>query len=194
MKPGWMPARLLRYIFRFLLIFTSLYYGSYAVIGVSAPGGKYYSSAVARYANYPSWLRTALLETSSGMLRLSGHETVVEQPYKVRIKNGRGVKVVYSCLGIGLFSFWLAFILANETTLRRKIAYCITGFLGIFLINVGRLVLLVLSANDYWHWHAAADHHTLFNIACYVLIIFMMLLFDKTERSRLSTNAPEHAA
>ncbi len=189
-----LPLRLLRYVLRFLLFFAVFYYGSYAVIGVSAPGGKYYSEGIARYANYPAWLRTALLQASAGSLRMLGHETVVEQPYKVRIRNGRGVKVVYSCLGIGLLSFWLAFILANETTIRRRLLFGAGGMLGIFLINVGRMVMLVLAANGYWRWRTDADHHTLFNIACYVLILSMMLLFDRSERRRISRLRPSDDA
>ncbi len=191
MKKRWLPAQLVRYIVRFLLLFSLLYYGSYAVIGVSAPGGKYYSEVVSRYADYPAWLRTGLLHTSAFVLRMAGHEPKVEAPYKVRISNGRGVKLVYSCLGIGLLSFWMAFILANETTLRRKIIFCLSGMAGIFLVNVGRLVMLVLSANGYWTWKTDTDHHTLFNIACYLLILSMMLLFDRTERRRLLTRSQQ---
>ena len=170
MKKRWLPAQLVRYIVRFLLLFSLLYYGSYAVIGVSAPGGKYYSEVVSRYADYPAWLRTGLLHTSAFVLRMAGHEPKVEAPYKVRISNGRGVKLVYSCLGIGLLSFWMA---------------------GIFLVNVGRLVMLVLSANGYWTWKTDTDHHTLFNIACYLLILSMMLLFDRTEHRRLLTRSQQ---
>lgn len=163
------------------MTYVVLYYGSQAVIGLSAKGG-YYSDFVRQFLNYPALLRKALLHSTSSMLDLLGYKSEIVEPFKVKLVNGRGVKLVYSCLGIGLFSFWTAFMFANETTLKRKLIFLMTGPLFIFLINVLRLVLLCLAVNNGWHILFGLDHHTLFTIASYTLIVLLILVFDRTEK------------
>jgi len=167
------------------LYYTLIYYGSYAVIGASSHGGRFYSSFIDRYLDYPSWLRSSLLRGSSIILDGLGYETRIESPYKVRIKGGAGVKIVYSCLGIGLISFWIAFILANKSSAGNKTLYILFGITAIIIINMLRIVLLVLSANGHWKWLVNADHHTVFNVVSYLLIFVMMLFFDRNERRQL---------
>lgn len=159
-----------------------LYYGSQAIIGLSAKGG-YYNSFVAEYLNYPLALRKALLHTSGAILDLLGYQSEIVEPFKVKLVNGRGVKIVYSCLGIGLFSFWAAFIFANKSSLRRSILFLFAGLLFIFLINVLRLVLLCIAVNKNWNMLFGLDHHTLFSIASYTLIILLILAFDISEKN-----------
>lgn len=178
--------RLYLYLVKFLAIWAILYYGSQVIIGFAAPGG-YYNEFVHQYLDYSAILRKALMNTASKMLALFHWPTEMDGPYKLRVPGGGGVKVVYSCLGIGIMSFWIAFILANEATIKKKMLFLLGGLSIIFFVNAVRIALLVLSANKKIKAPFGLDHHTLFAITAYGLIIFMMILFDKTGNSKQST-------
>jgi exosortase/archaeosortase family protein len=176
--------KLLLYCIKFLLAYCILYYGSQAIIGFSAPGG-HYSSFVQNYFNYPALLRKALLRCSGFFLEMKGYHTEMPDEYKIRMVGGRGVRMVYSCLGIGVSSFWAAFMIANETTIKKKIYFILFGLLFIFLINVGRIMLLFIAANKGMSIPFGIEHHTLFTVASYILIIFMIVIFDRSEKQRV---------
>jgi exosortase/archaeosortase family protein len=169
------------------VVYAILYYGSQFIIGLSAPGG-YYNRFVQDYLNYPALLRKALLKCSQFFLENMGYKTEMPDEYKLRMIGGRGVRMVYTCLGIGVSSFWCAFVLANETTVKRKTLFIFFGLLAIFLINVGRIVLLFIAANKGKPMPFGIEHHTLFTVASYVLIILLVLVFDKTEKSSVLFN------
>ena len=173
--------KLLLYCIKFLAAYCILYYGSQAIIGLSAPERRY-SQFVHDYLDYPSLLRKALLKCSQLFLEMMGYQTDMPDEYKIRMVGGRGVRIVYSCLGIGLFSFWTAFMLANETTNKKKIFFILGGLLFIFLINVARIVLLFITSNKGQKIPFGIEHHTLFTVASYGLIILLILFFDISEK------------
>lgn len=90
--------------------------------------------------------------------------------------------MVYSCLGIGIFSFWGAFIIANEGTALNKLKWVLIGTLTIWLINVGRIVLLLLAHNNKWVSPININHHTMFNIVAYGAIFLLMYAFDRSQK------------
>jgi exosortase/archaeosortase family protein len=174
--------KLLIYCIKFIAAYCFLYYGSQAIIGLSAHGG-YYSSVVHDYFNYPAWLRKALLKTSQFFLETMAYKTEMPDEYKVRMVGGKGVRMVYSCLGIGVMSFWIAFMLANETGIKKKIFFTLFGTAFIFLINVGRIMLLFVTANKGKKMPFGIEHHTLFTVASYILIMLLIIVFDWSEKS-----------
>ena len=90
--------------------------------------------------------------------------------------------LVYSCVGYGVMSFWIAFILANQVKWQKKIKWIITGVALIFIINVARISLLLVAVNEKWQIFFNMDNHVLFNIAAYILIFTMIYFFDRYER------------
>lgn len=172
-----------------MLLYCILYYGSQAIIGLSAPGG-YYSGFVQKYLNYPALLRKALLQCSQFFLEAMGYHTEMPDEYKVRMIGGKGVRMVYSCLGIGVSCFWVAFVLANETTVKRKFLFAFLGVLFIFFINVARIVLLFIAANKGKPMPFGIEHHTLFTVASYILVILLIIVFDKTEKQSVLFSKP----
>ncbi|MCR8560166.1 hypothetical protein KXD93_21115 [Mucilaginibacter sp. BJC16-A38] len=91
---------------------------------------------------------------------------------------GRGViQLVYSCLGLGVISFFAAFVLAYPAKLKSKIIFLVSGIFGIELLNVLRFVLLAL----FWHKkdNRIVDHHTVFNIIIYVIIAITLYFWVK---------------
>ncbi|HMJ47544.1 MAG TPA: hypothetical protein VK498_09450 [Ferruginibacter sp.] len=173
----------LRFLIIFLVVFLLCYYGSIAVIGLTAPGD-YYSPFLAKYLNYISWLRNSLLNGSQWLLSLFGDDTYYQNEYVLSQVNGRGVKLVYSCLGLGVMSFWIAFITASVSFLKRKIIWILSGLFVIWLINIIRISLLLVSLNHSWKMPFGIDHHTWFNIVAYGVIFLMMYLFSKAKVKR----------
>ncbi len=171
----------LTYLFKFLLTFCILYYGTKAMIGITTPGG-YYVAFADRYLDYISGLRYLLLHTSKGLLGVLGLDVYLKDAYTVKMVNGRGVQMVYSCLGYGLLSFWIAFIIANKMAFRKMFQWMVGGVLVIFLLNVFRISLMLVSVNRHWPSLLDLDNHTWFNIVAYGAIFYMMYLFDRSQK------------
>jgi exosortase/archaeosortase family protein len=96
------------------------------------------------------------------------------------MSGGEGVRMVYSCIGYGVMSFWAAFIIANRGSWKKKTAWIAGGLTAIFLINVLRLSLLLLAAQKHWAIPFGWDHHTWFNIVAYSFIFGMIYFYDRS--------------
>ena len=169
------------YFLKFIGAFCILYFGTKAIIGLTVPGG-YYSLFVSRYLDYPALLRSSLLNGTRLMVAVFGFDAYVKDAWHVTIVNGRGVRLVFACLGYGLLSFWAAFIFANSGTLLKKAAWILAGCGIIWLINVGRISLVLVAANQRWQLPLTLEQHTLYNIIVYLFIFIMMWLFKKTDK------------
>ncbi len=174
----------LKYLFKFIGIFCLLYFCTIAFIGLTAPGG-YYIPFFDHYFNYVSWLRSSLLYGARAVLSIAGFETYVWNIYTLRIQNGRGVHIGFDCLGYGVLSFWVAFIIANAGSWMKKAKWMVGGFLLIWLINVLRISFLIIAVNKHWFMPLGLDHHTWFNIAAYGCIFTMIYFFDRSGKREM---------
>jgi exosortase/archaeosortase family protein len=173
---------IISYLLKFIICFCILYYGSLAVIGFSSPGG-YYSSFIHNYLDYVAWLRSALLYCSKLLLTFFGYSTYIDGVHTLRMQGGFGVRLVYSCIGFGVMSFWIAFIFANKVRWQKKVKWIMMGVSLIFLINVIRISLLLVAVNAKWSNPLNLDNHSLFNAVVYILIFVMIYLFDRSEKN-----------
>jgi exosortase/archaeosortase family protein len=178
MKPG---RDYILFIIKFLGTFCIFYFGTLAVIGLSAPGG-YYSPFIAKYLDYIDWMRASLLYGSGFFLGLIGYDTYTPDKYHIFIVNGTGVRMVYSCIGYGVMSFWAAFVIANKGNWIKKIKWLLSGWIAIWIINVLRISFLVLALNKGWDMPLNIDHHTWFNIAAYILIFVLIYFYDRSSK------------
>lgn len=169
------------FIVKFLLIFAVLYYGTLVWIGLTVPGGSY-SSFIDKYLDYITWIRNSLLYGSKFQLSVFGIDTYIAGDYNLRMVNGRGVRMVYECVGYGVMSFWIAFVVASSGTIKRKLFWLMAGLLGIWLLNITRVSLLLVATNKGWPMPLDIDHHTWFNIFAYLFIFTFMYLFNRQER------------
>ena len=169
------------YLLKFLGAFCLLYFGTVMMIGLAVPGG-YYIDFIHQYFDYVSLLRKSLLYGAKIFLSAGGYHSSIEKVYNLKFENGSSVHMVYSCLGYGIISFWLAFLFANKGSVQKKTLWMVAGFLAIWLINVTRIALLVLAINKRWAMPFGINHHTWFNIAAYTVIFTMIYLFDRTEK------------
>lgn len=175
----------LTFCIKFLMLFILFYLGTKAIIGLAAPGNLYVS-IIDKYFNYIQAITISLIKGVSYVLGIFGIDTEVDYSKNlVKYSTGRGVIVSLSCVGYGVYSFWVAFTLSYNNSLRNKILWIIFGLLLLWSINVARISLFLTAINKGWPMPFGLDHHTLFNIAAYSCIFVMMYFFTK-EPKKLS--------
>jgi exosortase/archaeosortase family protein len=174
------------YLLKFIGVFCFLYYGTIAMIGLAAPGNAY-SPFVEKYLDYVKWIKLSLIWATGFILSIFGVSTYTVPDFIIRITDGRGVAIAMDCVGYGVYSFWIAFVVANSGSFRRKFSWVVFGVLGLWFINVVRITLFLLAVNKGWPMPLGWDHHTWFNIFAYLLIFLMIWWYDKTGK-KLSEN------
>ncbi len=188
MKFFFTDKKFLWFLTKFLLTFCILYYGTIAFIGIAAPGGIYWKFAD-RWLDYVSGLRWFLLHCSAFVLKMAGFNTYLKDIYTIKMEEGLGVHVGYDCIGYGVMSSWIAFIIANQLLPARKIKWIAGGLLLIFFINVARICLMLIAVNRHWRALWGLDNHTWFNVAAYTAIFAMMWFFDRSQKKHGQANA-----
>ncbi len=166
------------FLIKFFVIFSICYYGTLGVIGLTVPGGRYVPF-IHDHLDYVSAIRNSLLYGSKWLLSLFGYDTYIAGGHNLRFFNGRGIRIEYECVGYGVMSFWIAFVIASQGTLKRKIFWLLFGLLFIWLLNITRLSLLLLAINKGWPMPMGWDHHTWFNIFAYLFIFIFIWLFNR---------------
>jgi exosortase/archaeosortase family protein len=156
----------LRFVLTFTGLFAFLYYFDIYFFGLTTPGNRYVPF-LADHLNYISWLRTGLLKSSAGILNGLGF-TAITNEYELLVAGHGVLKIVYSCLGLGVISFFMAFVLAYPKKRKSKLLFLFTGIIGIELLNILRFILLAIFWNK--KEQHIIDHHAIFNILIYLII------------------------
>jgi exosortase/archaeosortase family protein len=170
-----------RFVFVFVVLFALFYYFNVFFFGITSPGNHhFYSAFLANDLNYISWLRRLLLMSSAWILSLMGFGTVYNE-YDLLVAGHGTIQLVYSCLGLGLVSFFSAFVLAYPRKLKSKWFFLLTGIVGIESLNILRFVLLAI----FWKKDGQhiLDHHTIFNIIIYLFVAFSLYFWVKHDDS-----------
>ncbi len=179
--------KFIRFLTIFGVAFLLFYFSAQLITGLAVPGGMY-SPFVEKYFNVAGWLRSSLILSTKWLVSLFGIETIRTDDYVLRIINAGGIRMVYSCLGFGVMSFWIAYIAATVAQLNNKIKWLIFGLLLIWIINILRITMVLLSGYKGWKFPFGWDHHTWFNIITYLAIFVMMYFFEK-EIKKINANA-----
>jgi len=154
------------FVLKFILLFFVFYYFNIYFFSLTAPGS-HYVPFLAAHLNYISWLRGLLLKSSAGLLNLMGF-TAISDEYNLLVAGHGLLTIVYSCLGLGVISFFAAFTIAFPGKTKSKLWFLFTGVIGIEALNVLRFVLLAIFWNK--KEHHIVDHHTIFNLLLYLII------------------------
>ena len=168
----------IQFILVFGIVFLICYYGALFITGLAIPGGLY-SPFVEKYFDLAAWLRTSLITGTKLFVSLFNLETVRTDAYVLRVPGANGIRIVYSCLGFGVMSFWIAYMIATPSEKAKKIAWIFMGLLLIWLLNVARISMVLIAGNRGWKFPLGLDHHTWFNIVAYAVIFIMMFFFEK---------------
>lgn len=181
----------LRYFdYRFYLRFAGLFFLFYCsylfVVAAAAPSG-FYFPFVEKYLNFPVPIRSAVLYSSQFVLSLLNYSTRLVGD-QLRSADGSSILVMaWACLGLGVKSFWLAFVLAHKMPIRQKINWCLLGILTIFFVNCVRVVLMMIALVDKWSiaGYLGTNAHELFNYLSYaVLLLLVFYYYSKTGSER----------
>ena len=170
---------LISFIIKFLLIFLLLYLGTKLIIGLTYKEGLYVKF-IDEYFNYVSWIKKSLMYGAQMVAKLLGYTAIKEENYTIRILKGRGVIISQGCVGYGVMSFWIAFVMSNQTNIRKKIIWSLMGLTIIWLINTIRIGLFLVAINKGWSMPLGIDHHSWFNIFAYIGIFILIYFFEKS--------------
>jgi exosortase/archaeosortase family protein len=172
----------IKYCLVFISVFVLLYGGTYAFIGITAPGGGFYNEWLSKHLNYVNWLRSTLLHGAGLITELFGFDTYVPDGNTVGIVHSARVHMVYACLGYGVLSFWIAFVVANKVSVKAKLLWGFLGVAVIMLSNMVRISILLIANHKRWPSLFKVDHHTVYSICNYIIVIALIYLFAKKVR------------
>lgn len=166
----------IRFTIIFLVLFLLFYYFNIFYFSLTSPDGHHYNAFLATHLDYIDWLRSLLLSCSAHILRWLGY-IVIYNKFRLLVVGKSSIHLVYTCLGLGVMSFFAAFVLAYPQAWKSKLIFLVTGLLAIQVLNVIRFVLLAL----YWNRQSQRiiDHHTIFNIIIYIIIIISLYFWVK---------------
>lgn len=176
---------------RFLILFAVLYgvfYAfNYAYTGLTAPGGSYWPW-LDEHLDYISALRSFTLHGASWMLSLFGYDNYVYEIY-LRVIGMNTVRMVYSCIGLNIIALWWAFIISFPQPVKRKIVYFISGTVIFILLNMIRVALVAIAPRDPRILNMEVDHHDIFNVIVYGIIILVIFRIINKSTKRSSASA-----
>jgi exosortase/archaeosortase family protein len=182
------------YLGKFLVLAIGLYGINYLCCGLVDPQGLLYSSLLDNHLNYVAAIRKSILYASNGFNHFAGINSHVALPFEVRSEKGWYVFMWYPCIGLGLMSFWSAFVIAHRQRTAGKIAWTLAGIVALWVINVGRLSMLMIAHERHWKLNSVIDHHTQYNLLSYALLLGMIMLYlrvNKKEIQQPFTRLPE---
>lgn len=165
----------IRFAVLFVSLFLLFYYFNILFFGITNPGN-HYVPFLANNLNYIQALRWVLLKCSAFMLTCFGYDAITNN-YQLLVAGHGIIVLVYSCLGLGIISFFTAFVLAYPKPRRAKIIFLLSGIISIEILNIIRFILLALFANE--SKIAIEDHHTIFNILVYIIISISLYFWVK---------------
>ena len=166
----------IRFLTLFLGLFAFLYFLNILFFGITSPGHHYINFA-AEHLDYIRLLRHFLLSTTAKILNWLGYGAITDDTDILIAGHGR-LKLIYSCLGLGVMSFMIAFVAAYPAKLRSKLIFLLPALIGLQVLNIMRFLVLAI----FWDKNQdgqIVDHHTVFNTLIYVIIIVSLYFWVK---------------
>jgi exosortase/archaeosortase family protein len=177
-----------------LVFFLGLHYGNEFFIGITAPGGLYVPF-LEQHLNYVAWIRQSVLWGAKILSGVFGYQAYIDGPFHLRSVTGPGVQMVYSCIGLGIMSFWAGFVLAHSIPWKQKLLWTFAGLMMIWAVNCFRVSVILAATVNRWSTNKYLDHHDIFNIVAYMLVFVLILIFIKKQGlSKPQPPSPEPVA
>ena len=174
---------------KFLMLFLVFYGSNILFISLTSPGGMYIPW-LAENVNYIKAWRTFDLESTAAILHTLGYLTTSDD-FTLAVAGRAGFKLVYSCLGYGLMSFFAAFVLAWPETRLQKVTMLLSGLATIQALNLVRFLCISLywkpTFKSYW-----LDHHTIFNIILYACVLVALCWWTSKAKKLTSDTHGTH--
>ena len=185
MKFSLLKSEGFRFIIKFLSLFALLYFFCIVFISITYRASNAFYIFLRDDLNYIDWMRYSVLRTSEFLCKLIGVDSYIENRIIIHVINPpKKLHMGYDCIGYGVMSFWTAFVIANKTSLLKKIYWLIGGCIIIWFINCIRVAVLLTALRNDWPISKYVDHHTTFNIISYILILIMIFIYIKLDKSK----------
>lgn len=178
----WIKHFSIGYFLRLVGLTIVLNYFSIGYHGIISPEGARYSPFLDNYLNYIQWIRELLMYGSNFIANTLGTSSYIIGSQMISIGNFITVEIWLPCLGIGVMSFWTAFIVTNTGSVKTKMTWWIGGILSIYVINCWRIALFLIALDRGWSQNTSFDHHDMFNVAAYILIGILMYSYTEGKR------------
>jgi exosortase/archaeosortase family protein len=170
----------LTYLLKFLLFFAFVYGFNLAFFSITSPYGDYYNAFLDTNLNYINWLKATILFGSNQISQLIGIDSYIPNSYSLKAVGGTRLLIGEACLGLGVMSFWIAYILADGSSWKRKLLWCIGGLLSIWLINCLRVAFMLLAFEKDWKLVITTDYHTAFNVIAYGFVFLQIYIYNRS--------------
>ncbi|MCW3109753.1 MAG: hypothetical protein JWQ09_4259 [Segetibacter sp.] len=170
------------FLIRFLTCFFILYLFFPMYRGIIGPGGKIYSSFLESHFNIVTGFTRLLTSSAKLLLEAAGYHLYQNDYHSLKIGYSKGIIVNPSCLGWAVMSFWVAFVFANNGTLKHKLKWMACGIVSIILLNITRIALITIANHLNWAPITSLDHHQTFNVASYVCIIILIWWYLRMQK------------
>jgi exosortase/archaeosortase family protein len=163
-----------------LLFFYFLFsQGNLFMNSVMSVGGRFYNEFIATNFNYIQGLKTALIIPAVWIIKLFGFYAIYNE-MDVMVVSGPLLRINYACLGIGVMSFLVAFVIAFPAKLKAKWKLLVFGLLMVYVLNVLRIaglgVLLGFFKSQRYNF---TYHHEVFNVIVYICIFTLLYYWIK---------------
>ncbi|WP_426671933.1 exosortase Y [Mucilaginibacter sp. McL0603] len=175
-----------RFVVIFLALFAVFFYFNIFFFSITSHG-RHYNAFIDEHFNYIRLLRHVLLDISAQIINSLGYMAITND-MELLVAGHGAIQVVYSCLGLGVMSFFAAFVIAYPKKLKAKLLFLFLGILCIQLLNILRFVLLAI----FWNKKRGSiimDHHTIFNIIIYVIIAISIYFWIRHDDKKLVSRA-----
>ena len=177
---------LLTYLLKFVVFYYFFKYAFLAWHGASDETGTIYLSFCHQYFNFNVFSKLYMMQIPLYLADLFGVQAVQDSINSLQVEGGGRLLVKQGCYGLGLLSFWIAFVFADAMALQRKLIWSLAGVVILLLINSLRVTLLLIAKSRQWNIHLldsyGLDHHAQFNIVAYLLIFLLMFIYFRRNR------------
>ena len=144
--------------------------------GLTIPGGLY-SSFLDNHLDFISSFRSFLLWGGVQFASLIGYPADYIGLI-LYVRGGASVQLVYSCLGFGLMSAYMALVLAWPARWVYRAVSLLVGVAIIIILNMIRLGgLAVLYTTGNYGFFKYINHHDLFNIVVLLVVLILFILY-----------------
>jgi len=173
----------LTYFLRFVLILLAFYYAYLLCIAIARPDGSLHNSFLTNNFHFGNWIRMSVLQVANQIDHAFGLDSYIANGKNLRVVNGRGVLMARQCLGLEIMGFWVAFVVAHNSSWKKKLFWCFAGIGTIWFINCWRVALLLLALQNNWATVRSIDHHALFNIVAYAFILVLIWRYYRSNKT-----------
>lgn len=167
------------FVLKLLFFYFLFSQGNLFMNSVMSTGGRFYNEYVATHFNYIQALKSSLIIPATWIIKLFGFY-VVHNESDVMVVNGPYLRINYACLGLGVMSFLVAFVIAFPAKIKPKLKLFLIGLIMIYVLNMLRIAALGLLLGFFQSQRSNFTyHHEVFNIIVYICIFILLYYWIK---------------